>query len=147
MNTLEIERILRRKCPIFLGVYALDKLPHRVPPHRPIIMVANTDPSNRPGTHWIAIYMGETCEFFDSFGRPPPAVFLRYIKKHCIKKWTYNSRRLQSIYSRYCGHYCVLYCMLKYKGHCMFSIMRRFTNDVNLNDYIASEFVRRISRN
>ena len=40
------------------------------------LLVCNTDPSNRPGSHWIAIYVEDgRGEFFDSFGRRPNATF------------------------------------------------------------------------
>jgi hypothetical protein len=37
-------------------------------------LIVNTDPHNKPGSHWVAIYGdgdGHT-EFFDSYGKPPP---------------------------------------------------------------------------
>ena len=36
-------------------------------------MVANTDPSSKPGTHWVAFYFPSKGkgEFFDSYGHPP----------------------------------------------------------------------------
>jgi len=30
--------------------------------------------------------------------------------------WSYNDIQLQSVASRFCGHYCVLYCILRSRG-------------------------------
>ena len=66
MNTNEIDRFLRRRLRDFDGVFSVDNLPES--PH---LLVCNTDPSDRPGRHWIAIYVDNEGrgDFFDSFGR------------------------------------------------------------------------------
>ena len=54
MNTNEIDQILRRDKRvggIFIGVFASDRLPTRVP--RPAALVVNLDPAHKPGIHWI----------------------------------------------------------------------------------------------
>jgi len=38
-----------------------------------------------------------------------------YLDKHCVH-WSYNDVQLQSVVSRFCGHYCVLYCILRSRG-------------------------------
>ena len=56
---------------IMQGVFPRDKLP--VVNTYPSGMIANTDPHDQPGTHWVAMYFispWET-EFFDSYGFPP----------------------------------------------------------------------------
>ena len=63
MNTLEIESFLRRNCSEdFQGVYSVDTLPDK-----PKLLVCNTDPSTKPGKHWIAIYVDKRGlgEYFD----------------------------------------------------------------------------------
>jgi len=56
MNSDEIERFLRA----------------RVLPDDPHLLVCNTDPSYKPGRHWIAIYIEDgRGEFFDSIGHRP----------------------------------------------------------------------------
>ena len=50
---------------------------HRMPPkvidRFPCGFVANTDPSDEPGAHWVAFYFQSERkgEFFDSYGKPP----------------------------------------------------------------------------
>jgi len=77
MNTEEIDRILRRQCARdFDGVFSVDTLPDR-----PRSLVCITDPSYRPGRHWVAICLKDgRGEYFDSFGRRRPSVqFERYM--------------------------------------------------------------------
>ena len=52
--------------PIFLGVFARDKLPSL---KKNCCLVLNTHTHEKPGEHWLAIYVDENGfgEFFDSF--------------------------------------------------------------------------------
>jgi len=102
MNNFEIDRILSANVDSFCGVYSCDTLPKTASG----LIVCNTDPYDRPGEHWIAMYVDDECgEYFDSFGHPPNKVFKDFLNKHCTK-WIFNDRQLQSICSRFCGHYC-----------------------------------------
>ncbi len=110
MNTLQIDWILKRKVKSYLGTFSSNHLPHETG-----IFVSNTDPCSQRGTHWIAIYISkDRChgEYFDSFGRPPNELFTSYMNIHC-RHWTFNKRQLQSITSKLCGYYCVLYCVCR----------------------------------
>ena len=56
MNTLQIERLLKKDLKsktIFKKVCALDQL---VKPTFPSAYVINSDPSSKPGEHWVAVY-------------------------------------------------------------------------------------------
>ena len=58
MNMDEIEEFLRRRrVPNFDGVFSIDTLPDR-----PRLLVCNTDPSDKPGRHWVAIYVDDDGE-------------------------------------------------------------------------------------
>ena len=77
--------------------------------------MCNTNPSDMPGEHWIAIYVdddGHYGEYFDSLGREPTRVFERYINEHC-QEWTFNRKQLHSITSRFCEHYCACFVLLE----------------------------------
>jgi len=81
-------------------------------------MVCNTDKSDKPGEHWIAIYVdddGRYGEYFDPLGRAPISVFERYMNVHC-RDWIYNRKQLESVTSRFCGHYCVCFCIARSSG-------------------------------
>jgi len=140
MNTEEIERVLKRMCAKdFDGVFSADTLPEK--PH---LLVVNTDPAHRPGRHWVCMYVENGYgEYFDSFGRPPTANFERYLNRHC-SSWTFNRRQLQSVISRFCGHYCIYYCMLRSRGIDMPKIVSSFTTDTALNDVLVHGFVCRV---
>jgi len=139
MNTEHIEKALTSFRPLFLGVYSRDDLPE----DGRGLMVANTDPSSLPGTHWIAIYVdseGRHGEYFDSLGRKPSATFRSYLNRHC-KYWIFNDKQIQSIASRFCGHYCVYYCTLRCRGVDLRRIVGNFTDDTGFNDVLVHGFV------
>ena len=55
--------------PIMQGVYPTDKLP--IVNKYPSGLIANTDPHDKPGTHWVVTYfilLWESGVFFDSYG-------------------------------------------------------------------------------
>ena len=140
MNTKQIERVLRRaRVKDFDGVFSADTLPSK--PH---LLVVNTDDSHKPGRHWVCMWVKNGYgEYFDSFGQPPTANFERYLNRHC-SSWTFNRRQLQSVISRFCGHYCICYCVLRSRGISMPKIVNSFTMDTALNDALAHGFACRV---
>ena len=72
-DALEGDPITNKK---FCGVFPSDKLPQTIDKY-PCGFVANTDPSTKPGTHWMSIWIGPSDgkgenkrtvgEFFDSY--------------------------------------------------------------------------------
>jgi len=140
MNTEEIDRVLKRtRAEGFGGVFSADNLPEK-----PRLLVVNTDPANRPGRHWVCVSVKDSYgEYFDSFGLPPTADFERYLNRHC-SSWTFNDRQLQSVVSRFCGHYCIDYCMLRSRHVDMRKIVSSFTTDTALNDVLVHMFVCRV---
>lgn len=144
MNTEQIDRILKNDTACkrsFQGVFSVNTLPNN-----PRLLVCNTDPSHKPGTHWISIYVDQDTgrgEYFDTFGRPPEGVLKDYMNEHCTV-WTFNSKQLQSIISSFCGYYCCVYCMFRSRGFVLNKITSMFTNDTGFNDSIAHGFVCRL---
>ena len=120
MNTLQIQKILERDVyanKYFCGVYPKDKLPKKL--NFPSLMVINTDKSNEPGEHWIALYCDKNgkCEFFDSYGLHPDFYNLtNYLNKTC-KSWKYNKKCLQGVFSNLCGYYCCLFLMIRSRNY------------------------------
>ena len=136
MNSDEIDRFLRRRLHDFDGVFSVDNLPED-----PRLLVCNTDPSDKPGRHWIAIYIEDgRGDFFDSFGRRPNVDFERYMNRHCVS-WNFNDKQLQSIVSKFCGHYCIYFCILRSQGVDMCKIVRSFSSDTGLNDALVHAYV------
>ena len=145
MNSSELRSVLT-KCKIFkdynTGVYAADTLPIHV--GLPCAVIANTDPKNKPGEHWVAFFIDRNgvCEFFDSFGEPPiighHKVFIKRNSYQCY----YNNFPLQSPTSTVCGHYCL--CFLYLKCMNVKSIKTHFTSDRHRNDSFVKCFASKI---
>ena len=137
MNSQEIDRFLSARLRDFDGVFSIDNLPDD-----PRLLVCNTDPSNRPGRHWIVIYVDEDGrgDFFDSFGRRSNDYFERYMNRHCLS-WNFNDKQLQSVVSKFCGHYCIYFCILRSSGNDMCKIVRSLSSDTGLNDVLVHAFV------
>jgi hypothetical protein len=136
MNTAEIEEFLKTS-EGFQGVFSSDRLPEE-----PKLLVCNTDPHHRPGEHWICINVDVQGrgEYFDSLGQPPSETFKHYLNEHC-RSWTFNKRQLQSILSRFCGHYCCFYCVFRSRGVVMNRIVNQFSRDTCFNDVLVHSFV------
>ena len=68
MNSFEIYKIIKNDkfaSKNFIGVFARDQLPKKI--KFPSSFIINTDKSNEPGEHWLAIFydINGVCEFFD----------------------------------------------------------------------------------
>jgi hypothetical protein len=85
--------------------------------------IANTEPSARPGYHWVAFIVfanrPSIIYFFDSFGMP--LSYYQDLYRTCMDRGYYsdtvivtpvNSRALQGAKSTVCGHYCILFLYL-----------------------------------
>lgn len=152
MNTLQIQKILKSERSIkkyFKGVFAIDKIPKKVK-SKPAMYVINTDKSDKPGEHWLAIYFPSNgcSEFFDSYGRSPTKYaeikkFLRNNSK-CI---VYNKKQLQSLFTGVCGQYCCVFLKNRCKRKSMkmfvnlFHNKNYFDNDVKIKKLFKKEFV------
>ena len=58
MNTLEIDHVLKTHSStrnVFKGAYARNRLLGRLSVHS--ALKRNTEPGDRPGTHWVALYI------------------------------------------------------------------------------------------
>ena len=136
MNSDEIDRFLRRRLRNFDGVFSIDNLPEN-----PRLLVCNTDPSDKPGRHWVAISVENGCgEYFDSFGRRPNCEFERYMNRHC-SSWHFNDKQLQSIVSKFCGYYCIYFCIIRSRCVDMRKVVRSLTSDTGLNDVLVHAYV------
>ena len=88
----------------FDGIFSSDTL--REITVKPVLIICNTDPSNKPGEHWVLFFFREnSVDFFDSLGRDIKyygSIFTDFISsfvdnyKQCIK-------RMQPIESDLCG--------------------------------------------
>ena len=123
--------------PIFKGVFASNRLPRYIPKGKTVALIANTDPSHKPGQHWVAFFYTRThVYFFDSYGRPPcKPPFHRLMKYRKYKK--YFGRRIQGE-----GHGCGLYCMYFILAMINNYDFTCFGHNLNANDHYVRNFVR-----
>ena len=113
MDTLTIKKLLKSyKC--FKGVFPCDRVPYKA--KLPLNIIINTDPSNKPGTHWVCVSIDKNGRgfYFDSFGFPPitPQI-LKFIRIRSKNGWSYNKTQIQNINASTCGNYCVLYIIFR----------------------------------
>lgn len=149
MNTIQLEKILEYyakksyKKSFFYGIFALDKLPHVQT--FPSCLIMNNQTSDNEGEHWVAIYFDKyrRCEFFDSFGKSPKFYgIMPYLKKYS-KSIKFNNKKIQSIFSPYCGLYSVFFLFFKLKGKSMNYYKNLFKKDPIKNDIMFSNWLKR----
>ncbi len=142
MNTEEIRCTLESDIntdSIFLGVFPADKLPNI--DYRPCAFVANTDPSTKPGQHWVAFFFGEnTNEYFDSYGLSPFPVFEKYLQR--LGDYDYNRTTLQDFDTAVCGQYCIYFLHFRCQGYTMDEIVQFLNSKPHKNDDLVRDFVK-----
>lgn len=90
----------------YLGTFALDKVPlHFIRDAKLQHFIINTQTSNLPGQHWIAVtvYDNEKAYIFDSFGVPPPSLLVNQLKRRGIQKIYYSQQQVQNFGTLLCG--------------------------------------------
>lgn len=130
MNTLQINKTLKnnpKTKKFFRGVFASDSLPKRI--SKPAIVIANTDSSYMPGTHWVAFYFSSkgTAEYFDSSGQYPHKKEFNNFLRRNSKRFTSNKQQIQGQFSNTCGHYCMVYSLYKSSNKTMKQFLKKFS--------------------
>lgn len=129
INTLNILESLRSftKNMSTIGVFPSNKLPNKI--KKPAFIVANTDPANKPGEHWVAFYfpLKGQAEYFDSFGQAPcKRNFTKFLEKNS-SKYIINNRRFQGNFSSTCGNYCCLFLYFRSMGKSLKQFSNKFS--------------------
>ena len=78
------------------------------------MIIANTDPSTKSGSHWILFYFDNNgnVEYFDSLGTTLTHYhkdFLKFIKNNCNYYSRVVKNRIQPVNTTLYGHYCLYY--------------------------------------
>ncbi len=136
MNTIQINELLS-EYDCFIGTYPRDLLPKEKIKIRPCALIVNTDESSKPGEHWLAIYLNAngTAEYFDSFGfMPMHNDIIKFLLRNNIKSLIYNPNQIQSITTKTCGAYCVLFVKFKCLNYDFCDLMNCFSNNKYKND-------------
>ena len=137
MDSSEINKLIKDK--EYLGTFPRDLLPSLS--KKKFGLIINTDPSTKPGQHWVAVFKdANEVQYFDSYGLPPlHCDIIDFLDSH--GQWNYNRITLQSFTSKVCGHYCVVYLWCRFEGwqHCDF--MNLFKCNRKRNDIVVKEIV------
>ena len=102
MDTIQLSRILNN-IPVKGEVCAKDLLSDRKPIHTKAYIV-NTDLSDDPGEHWVAVYFRDNrVIYFDSYGMSPDKDYILPFIKRNSSGWIQNTEMLQDPWSKTCG--------------------------------------------
>ena len=85
----------------------------------------NTDPIALQGEHWVALYLDEFNEHFDSAGFYPHPYFETYLIAKG-PKYMYNDKRVQNYDTNSCGDFCLMYCYFRARNYPFTDIMSMF---------------------
>ena len=108
----------------WLGTFARDELPDLPLKSRPWIFIMNTDPTDQPGTHWLAYYaiIVGPIEFINSFG-------------FSLMNYSLDSLNplhlcfpFKSPITFVCGHYCIFYIYLSSRNKSLSECFYLFEN-------------------
>jgi len=74
LNNVQLDYLARddpQLKPVFYGMVPFDQLPKTPRKTTPQGYIVNTDPHDRPGQHWLAVWTdGNVCEVLDSYALP-----------------------------------------------------------------------------
>lgn len=122
----------------FKGVFACDKLPRKIV-SKSSFYIGNTDPSNKPGQHWIVFYFpkNKPAEYFCSAGQPPIKPFVSFLSRNS-KSYICNKKRIQNEFSIYCGLYCCIFVYFRSRNIPFYTILNFFNySNLFLNDVLV----------
>ena len=155
MDTLQILKMLQSDSftkSVFTSVLPSDRLPDIVL-ERPKGYIVNVDGSDKPGSHWVAMFFPTTpdgegdgaAEFMDPL-REKPNYYSEHFKtflQNNSSSYIYNKHVLQSPWSSVCGQYCLFYALHRCRNIPMSTITNMFTNDKEWNDMLVRDFIRK----
>ena len=131
MNGSEIKDILIKDWRIqrvFRGVFSCDLLPKFVERGKAHAFVINTDPSDKPGEHWVALYINPfgKATYFDSFGVPNLHPYIYSFTRRNSIILRSNELVIQRFTTRTCGLYCIYFIRQMTRGKQLLDITRLF---------------------
>ena len=115
----------------------------------PKFIVLNTDESDGPGLHRVAVYLPDSgpLEFFDSLGKSPET-YHGYFKDWIVSSgrgYMRNEWRYQDYGTSTCGEFCIYYGVKRLRGETMRQILLTLDpRNLYYNDIIVSDFVRNL---
>lgn len=112
--------------------------------------IVNTDRSDQPGEHWVAIFFYENnreAYYFDSYGLPPIHEEVLQFLDNNSNTWRFNHQQIQDVYSTTCGLYCLFtldalakgYDIQRYLQHHFYKT-NFFKNDVKIQTWLKQNY-------
>ena len=144
MNTKQIWQALTSNTktePYFDGVFPIDEL--KKIKNKPELIICNTDPSNKPGQHWVLFFFhDDTVDFFDSLGRNMEYYgdkFVNFAKKFS-SKFQISLVRTQPKNTSLCGQYCLYFAYKRCNGEKMNDIIKSMVSPYHVLHFVNSKF-------
>jgi len=145
MNTNQLMRILNNIVhdSFFFDVIGSDRLYevyHRLK-DTPLALVINTDPEDKPGSHWVALFRCKfgRVEFFDSYGDPLSKLSKNFNFLKSLNP-VENCKSVQSLQTNTCGKFCIFFLWKRLNGCSYSSIINTFGCSKNRNEMIVRRF-------
>lgn len=103
------------------------------------LVIANTDPSGFPGTHWVLFFARDSSHpaiFFDSYGKKPSTYYKGWEQFDSRRR---NKQELQQEHTSVCGDYCLYVARQTSAGYSLQSILEKNFNpqDKDNNDELV----------
>jgi len=153
LNNLQLDYLARTNpslCCVFHGTVPCDRLPRTVPQEGPTAYIVNTDPHDKPGFHWIALWADrDKCEIMDSYGLPLDTYgtsepIQAWLDRH-FKYQIHHGKSLQSLFSQSCGDYALMFLIDLAEGRDMNDFLNCFKkNEFVENDRKVGQMLRRL---
>ena len=125
----------------FDGIYSSDTL--KEIKYKPKLIICNTDPSNKPGKHWVLFYFeGNTVDFYDSLGKELSYYgddFINFVKRFG-SEYNQCTQRTQPVNSSLCGIYCLYYAYGKAHSYGMDKIVNSMITPKHVVDFVKRKF-------
>jgi len=150
MNTNQLFNHMRKFCTrkhAQYGVIPCDMLNNLRIYKYPVCLIVNSDPSEKSGEHWLAIFIknkSSPVEFYDSYGLGAGfyGSYFTNFATRLQRKIQENIQQLQSMNSNVCGNYALYFIYKRLLGHLPMSLYCNFSNDYKRNDEIVSKFLK-----
>ena len=98
-TNVTLDKLARKILTNFIGVYSSNTFPKYVKNNQCFII--NTDPTNKPGMHWLGVYKYKSKFYiFDSFNRPIKSLSKFFKNKNIVSA---NRDRDESFRQKNCG--------------------------------------------
>ncbi len=110
-DTEQLDHWMRHE-PSYLGAFALDQLPALRPPQKNHCFIVNTQTSNLPGQHWVAVRVRYgSAWIFDPLAQPPMAELCDHLRHRVgfIHSLYLCKTKVQPSGSQTCGPHCVYF--------------------------------------